>query len=218
MEVAMVLGKDEAPPPAPQSRLGELLFASLAAHTRNARSQSPNAAQQAAASGPAENQQQQNDNTIGKQMQSGESARRLLQPVQAGETVLYLGDYSGLAIGDVVELNSGTPNAEVVVIQSFDGIHLVAATRNPHEVGTTLRRLVEGTGERYDQHAANIERLRIARSGSRTGAASATTNDSDLDSFESHDGWSPREKQHQMERFRRRQRAARLQSKHIPMQ
>ena len=207
--------------------LGSLSAANIAAHTRNSRSQSPQATG-ANANADAGTQQPQlpppRQNTTGAQPTDndrpiGEGAWKLTQPVLAGETVLHLADYSGLAIGDVIELSPQTPGAEVVVVQRFGSIHLVSATRNQHDVGTSIRRLVAGTGERYEQHIADAERQRQARSQSRTGPGTVTSQDErDLDGFESHDSWSPRERQHQADRYKRRQRAAKLQGKQMPAQ
>ena len=76
---------------------------------------------------------------------------------------LHLADYTGLAIGDVLELSSGQADAEIVVVQRFGCIHLVSATRNGHGISAPVRRLVEGTGERYEQYVIDAERQRNAR-------------------------------------------------------
>ena len=146
----------------------------------------------------------------------GEQAWKLTQPVLAGESTLHLEDYTGLAVGDVIELSIATPNSEIVVVQRIGSIHLVSATRNAHPVGAHVRRLVEGTGEQYAQFMIDAERARHV--GSRTGAGTATSNGPDLDGFESHGSWSPWDRQHQLSRFRRRQRASKLQAKQIPAQ
>ena len=92
-------------------------------------------------------------------------------------------------------------------------MYSVAPTRNAHPVGSTVRRLVEGTGERYDQHVQDAQRQRDIRTGSRTRATMTTDDDPDLDGFESHTSLSPRERLHQRERHKRQQRAAKLQGK-----
>ena len=138
--------------------------------------------------------------------------------MQSGESVLHLEDYTGLAIGDVLELSSGESNAEIVVVSRFGSIYLVSATRNGHDVSAPVRRLVEGTGERYEQYMRDAERQRNARTDSRTGPGTVTSDGQDLDGFESHDSWSPRERQHQFERHKRKQRAAKLQSRQMSAQ
>ena len=102
-------------------------------------------------------------------------------------------------------------------MQRFGSIHLVSATRNGHGISAPVRRLVEGTGERYEQYMIDAERQRNARTNSRTGPGTVTS-EPDLDGFESHESWSPRERQHQFERHKRQQRAAKLQSKQMPAQ
>ena len=128
---------------------------------------------------------------------------------------MHLEDYTGLAVGDVIELSTGTPDAEVVVVQRFGYIYLVSATRNGHPVGAHVRRLVEGTGV---TKGTIFDAVRTRQVRSRTGAGMPTSEDPDLDGFESHGSWSPRQRTHQLSRFRRRQRATKLQAKQMPAQ
>ena len=137
--------------------------------------------------------------------------------MESGESVVHLADYTGLAIGDVLELSSGQPNAEIIVVAKFGSIYLVSPTRNRHDTSAPIRRLVEGTGERYDQHARDANRQRDAHTASRT-AGTETSDGQDLEGFESHGSWSPRERKHQFDRWKRKQRATKLQSRQMPAQ
>ena len=73
----------------------------------------------------------------------GEAGWLLTHDIGAGSTEFHMASYAGLAICDLLEIDSGTPNAEVVVNQRFASVHLVFATRHPRRRGATVRRLVE---------------------------------------------------------------------------
>ena len=104
-----------------------------------------------------------------------------------------MASYAGLAIGDVLEIDSETQNAEHVVIRRFASVHLVSATRHLHRRGATVRRLVEGTGLRHEQVIGEDEQRRGHRAASpRAEATMSTGCDPDLERFESHESWSPR--------------------------
>ena len=68
-------------------------------------------------------------------------------PARTSES--HLANYDGLATGHVLEIGSGTPSVEVIVIRRFGSIHLVSATRHANPRESAIRRLVEGTGPRY---------------------------------------------------------------------
>ena len=148
----------------------------------------------------------------------GEAGWRLLAPVSAGDLSLQLAGYDGLAVGDVIEISSGTPQAEVVVISRFGSIHLVSPLRGAHPSGAAVRRLIEGTGQRYEEFAQNAGARAHRAVSSKNSAIAASSQDPDLEGFESHGSWSPRERAHQKERFKRRQRASRLASRQMPLQ
>ena len=115
-----------------------------------------------------------------------------------------------------MEIGSGTPSAEVIVILRFGFIPLVSATRHAHPRRSAVRRLVEGTGARYQSENANAhpEQRAPHRAASSVANASPSSIDQDLEGWESHDSWSPRELAHQKERYRRKQKSARLQQLH----
>ena len=58
----------------------------------------------------------------------GEARWPLNHDIAAGSMEFHMAIYEGLAIGDVLEIDSGTPNAEVLVIQRFASVHLVSAS------------------------------------------------------------------------------------------
>ena len=135
-------------------------------------------------------------------------------PLKTSE--FHLSNYEGLAIGDILEIGFGTPEAEAVTISRFGSIHLVSETRHAHPRGSAVRRLVEGTGARYqsDQPNANQQQRAPQRAASSIANASPSSIGQDLDGWGSHGSWSPRERAHQKERYRRKQKASRLQQLH----
>ena len=69
---------------------------------------------------------------------------------------LDLDNYSGVAVGDTLELDPGTPIAEIVTIVKFGSIYLASPTRFQHVSGTIVRRLVEGTGARWEPPVSGV--------------------------------------------------------------
>ena len=80
----------------------------------------------------------------------------LLHPIDQGVTEIELKHYSGLAIGDIVEIDFATKNAEVITICKFGSVIASAPTRFAHAAGAPVRRLLEGNGARYDQAPSAI--------------------------------------------------------------
>ena len=74
--------------------------------------------------------------------------------VKVGVSRLELVEYAGLAIGDTLELSPGTSIAEIVTVTGFGSVLLAAPTRYAHPNGSGVRRLVEGTGQRWTQEAS----------------------------------------------------------------
>ena len=179
--------QNQAPAPTPLTR------SNLEEHTRQQRSTSPNGHQP-----DAQPQQHNHHEDDGRKEERGEAGLHLTADVEAGSTDFFLADYTGLAIGDVLELNSGKPEAEVVVIKDFGSIHLVAPVRQRHSRGVPVRRLIEGAGRRYGDDAYRAEQ-RGARSTNE--ATLSTSGDPDLEGFESHGSWSPRERAHQKKKI-----------------
>ena len=56
----------------------------------------------------------------------------LTHDIPAAMSEFHLSNYYRLAIGDVLEIGSGTEQAEVIVILRFGSIHLVSETQDPH--------------------------------------------------------------------------------------
>ena len=75
----------------------------------------------------------------------------LLYPIDHGVTRIELNDYSGLAIGDIVEIDFATNIAEVITISKFGSVVASAPTRFAHAAGAPVRRLLGGNVARYDQ-------------------------------------------------------------------
>ena len=73
----------------------------------------------------------------------------LLYPIEARSIKADFQAYDGLAVGDILELSAGTDRAEVVTVTKFGSVYFSAPTRFEHAAGSAVRRLIEGTGERY---------------------------------------------------------------------
>ena len=142
-------------------------------------------------------QRAQNDMVMGRWEIDGE--------VQVGASRLELVEYAGLAIGDTLELSPGTSIAEIVTITGFGSVLLAAPTRYAHPHGSGVRRLVEGTGQRWQQDASGAG----ATPSSRPPPSQLTGS---LDEgFVDRESWSPREREHQQNRYRRKMRTMRQQ-------
>ena len=69
-------------------------------------------------------------------------AWKLLQRTEAGSQRLELDVYDCLAVGDVLEIDFGTPEAEFITVTKFGSIIPAAPTRFPHNPGAEVRRIV----------------------------------------------------------------------------
>ena len=126
----------------------------------------------------------------------------MLQATAAGETRLQLDHYAGLAVGDIVEIDIGTNVAEVVTIVRFGTVIASAPTRYARAAGAPIRRLLEGNGERWIPAASEVNATPSSRPRSSL---------QDAEGFVDRDSWSPREREHQLTRWKRKRRDARLQ-------
>ena len=171
----------------------------LRQHREASRARSP-----ARQSGPPARQQQEvlnnNPNMAGNLLQGNWSVSK---DVTAGSSRIELADYTGLAIGDTLEKDAGTTNAEIITITGFGSILNAAPTQFQHVAGATVRRLVEGTGARWQPAAFGVG----ASASSRPPYAS-TYNGGD-DGFEDRASWSPRHREYQLAKFRRKRREMR---------
>jgi len=164
-----------------------LPFSAANLRAQNSRSHSPQADQKPSTDSPQQTAQPNAaTNEVGLWL--------LTHDIPPKTSEFHLSNYDSLAIGDVLEIGSGTPNAEVVVISRFGSIHLVSETQHAHPRGSAVRRLVEGTGARYqsDQPNANQQQRAPQRAASSIANASPSSIDQDLDGWESHSSWSPR--------------------------
>ena len=84
----------------------------------------------------------------------------------------------------------------------FGSIYASCPTRFEHGAGAVVRRLIEGTGQRWTAAASEVQATPTSRAWS-----SIETND---EGFEDRASWSPREWEHQLQRWRRKKRETRL--------
>ena len=163
--------------------------------SKSSRSPTPTRAQQPHET-PNPRQNGENDVLLGNWKTS--------QDFSAGATRLLLEDYSGLAVGDTLELSPGTTAAEVVTIVGFGSLLIAAPTRFSHAAGTGIRRLLEGNGERWQ-----VPRSGIGATASSRPPPNSMSMTSDA-GFEDRASWSPREREHQLTRYRRKRRELRM--------
>ena len=116
-------------------------------------------------------------------------AWRLLQRTEAGSQRLELDVYDGLAVGDVLEIDFGTPEAEFITVTKFGSIIPAAPTRFAHNPGAEVRRIVEGTGQRWAPLPSEVN----ATPGSQRASTLI-----DADGIEDRASWSPRKREHQL--------------------
>jgi hypothetical protein len=128
---------------------------------------------------------------------------QVLQSTEAGVTRLELKEYDGLAIGDIIEIDAGTAAAEVVTVIKFGSILISAPTRFSHRAGASVRRLIEGSGQRYVRPASGANATGTSRPLSSLGTGGVD------EGFEDRSSWSPREREHQLARYRRKMRGKR---------
>ena len=139
---------------------------------------------------------------------------------------MHFSSYDGLCVGDILEIDAGQPHAETIVIKHFGSIHLVSPLRNGHQRAAGVRRLIEGTGMTFAQFQAQMpgqalperRRTRQPASNAHDPSNTPTADDVDLDGWETDSNWSERERRHQKERYRRKQRAKRISQREIPKQ
>jgi len=140
--------------------------------------------------------------------QNGTGQWQLLYPIEAHATSAEFQSYSGLAVGDVLEISAGASSAEVVTISKFGSVHCSAPTRFERQAGAPVRRLIEGNGSRY------VEAWRADQSEARASPSSRAKSSwepQDDAGFVDRQSWSPREREHQLSKYRRKLRQPRLQ-------
>ena len=148
------------------------------------------------------------DNLKSDQANIGTGTWQLLYPIAAQATSAEFQSYSGLAVGDILELSAGSERAEFVTISRFASVHFSGPTRFEHQAGAPVRRIIEGTGPRY------TETWRADCSEAKATPSSRARNSWDRhddEGFVDRRSWSPGEREHQLQRYHRKLREARKQ-------
>ena len=148
------------------------------------------------------------DNQKSDQANIGNGTWQLLYPIAAQATLAEFQSYTGLAVGDILELSAGSERAEFGTISRFASVHFSGPARFEHQAGAPVRRIIEGTGPRY------TETWRADRSEAKATPSSRARSSGDLrddEGFVDRRSWSPGEREHQLQRYRRKLREARKQ-------
>ena len=82
------------------------------------------------------------DNQKSDQANIGTGTWQLLYPIAAQATSAEFQSYSGLAVGDILELSAGSERAEFVTISRFASVHFSGPTRFEHAAGAPVRRII----------------------------------------------------------------------------
>ena len=168
----------------------------LREHTRSQRAASPQvpllpgleAAAAAKAGGPA-------PGGIGRGPQHAVGAWSLLQPVEAGDTILQFDAYDGLAVGDILEIDFSSPQAEFITVARFGSVVASAPLRFQHGAGSEVRRVIEGNGQRFTPLPSEV---------GATPSHQPKSSLRDAEGCVDHQSWSPREREHQLSRYKRK--------------
>ena len=188
----------------PVPKLKPLTKSNLQQHAKQQRSASPSPE---AAQRNVDQSGARDDDAENEEANQSPGEWQLFADAKAGESIFQIVDQSNLAIGDILELAHGTPQSEAVTITKFGSVHLAAPLRFSHPAGTRIRRIIEGTGDRWRPPVAQV-----SAATQQTSAMAASTIDDD---FEDHDSWSPREREHQRQRYKRKCREARANNAEI---
>ena len=141
------------------------------------------------------------DNQVPGGPKSAASTWNLVQPANAGECVLHLASYDGLAVGDILEVDFAAQHAEFVTVARFGSVVTSAPLRFDHSAGAQVRRIIEGNGQRWTPLPSEI---------GATPSQQPKSSIRDAEGFVDHASWSPREREHQLLRFKRKAKEVRL--------
>ena len=72
-----------------------------------------------------------------------------MQLVKAGDTTLQFDAYDGLTVGDILEIDYASPQAEFITVAKFGSVVASAPLRFWHGAGSEVRKIIEGNGERW---------------------------------------------------------------------
>ena len=121
--------------------------------------------------------------------------------MEAGDTVLQFDAYDGLAGGDILEIDFASPQAEFITVARFGSVVASAPLRFQHGAGSEVRRVIEGNGQRWTPLPSEV---------GATPSQQPKSSLRDAEGFIDHQSWSPREREHQLGRYKRKAKEIRL--------